>query len=188
MATKAHATKGSITADDQSFIETWENISASSSDVIRLDRRGDETHELISGRRTFMLTTQDRLISQDRCLDPIHDPFQNGCFRPVIVPDSVDVKSNPNALSDDEISSILVSSELAWDEYMKLIDAASTLQRMVDIADQGELDLSLKRYKALEARLAEVKPKARVVQKDQEQYDSISGSSSASSRRGSKTS
>lgn len=176
--------KGSITEDDREFVETWENISTSSNDIIRLDRRGDEVHELITGRRTFMLTTEERLITEDRILDEVHNPFRNGSFRPVTVPDSVSIESNPNALSDDEIGSVLVSSERAWEEWMKVIDSPSTLQRMVDIAEAGTLDISLKRYQAIQARLVEVKPKTRIDQKDRAEYEKIGRTSAPSSRGG----
>jgi hypothetical protein len=63
-----------------------------------------------------MLTAEERLITQDRIVDDRLDPFKNGCFRPVVVPDSVSIDSNPNALSDVEIRSVFISSDLAWAE------------------------------------------------------------------------
>jgi hypothetical protein len=176
--------KGSITEDDREFVETWENISTSGNDIIKLDRRGDEVHELITGRRNFMITTEERLITEDRILNEADNPFRNGAFRPVTVPDSVNIESNPNALSDEEIGSILVSSQRAWDEWMTVIDSPSTLQRMIDIADQGDLDISLKRYKAVQDRLGDVKPKTQITQKDRAQYESMGRSSAPSSRGG----
>lgn len=162
---------GSITEEDSNFTESWENITRSTNSIVRLDRRGDEKHELISGERSFLITTEERIITQERILDPIHDPFQNGAFRPVVVPDSVSINTNPNALSDDEIRSVLVSSEIAWEEWLRVLDSPETLRRMLDLADDSEI--SLKRYKQLATRLAEVKPKTRIVQKDQEQFDQM---------------
>ena len=173
---------GAITEEDRNFTETWENISPSTNTIIRLDRRGDEVHEVISGRRQFFVTTEERYVTQERILDEIHDPFKNGCFRPVVVPDSVSVDTNPNALSDDEIRSILVSSGLAWDEWLVVLTSPETLRRMLDLADESEI--SLKRYKQLATRLAEVKPKTRVVQKDQEQFDAMADSGNRAQRSG----
>lgn len=180
------ARKGTITDEDTSFTEQWENIACSSHDVIRLDSRGDEEHELIAGQRKFMITTEERLITQECILDPKNDPFKNGCFRPIVVPDSVTVESNLNALSDDEIRSILTSSNLAWEGWMETLDSPQTLARMVEIADRlaedSSANLSLARYKQLNARLEQVKPKRRITQKDQAQYDAMDRSRSGTGR------
>lgn len=163
--------QGTISDQDRNFVETWENIAPSGNAVIRLDSRGVEKQELITGRRNFMITTEERLITQDRIVDTKLDPFKNGCFRPVVVPDSVDTNTNPNALSDDEISSILVSSEIAFTEWMKIIDSPETLRRMVELAPHS--DISLKRFQFLQSRLGEVKPPTQITQKDRDQYESI---------------
>ncbi len=166
--------QGTITQADRQFVETWENIAVSGNSIIRLDSRGEDKPELITGRRSFLITTEERMITEDRIVDDSNNPFRNGAFRPVVVPDSVDITSNPNALSDDEIRSVLVSSEIAWTEYMKVIDSPETLRRMVDLADEVE-GLSLKRFKELGARFSEVKPKTQITQKDRAEYEKIGG-------------
>jgi hypothetical protein len=167
---------GTITEADKSFVETWENISVNQNGIIRLDVRGEERPEIISGRRTFMLSTAERIITQDRIVEVAHDPFLNGAFRPVVVPESVNIESNPNALSDDEIMRIFKSSPLAWSEYLKVISSPETLRRMVDLADESE-DITFARVRQLTARLLEVKPRTRVTQRDADQYEKMSPSS-----------
>lgn len=173
--------QGAITEADRKFVETWEHIASSGDAVIRLDPRGEERQELIVNRRQFMITTEERLITQDRIAEEKNDPFRNGNFRPVIVPDSVDKKSNPNALSDEEIQSLFASSDLAWDEWMKVLDSAETLRRMLDMAEKT--DIPLRRYRQVERRLAEVKPKTRIVQKDQEEYEKLANQPQRPQRR-----
>jgi hypothetical protein len=95
----------------------------------------------------------------------------NGCFRPVIVADSVDIKTNPNALTNDEIRSLFVSSELAFAEWLTVLDSPETLRRMIELADDS--DTSLKRYKAIATRTAEVKPARRVTQEDRDELEKI---------------
>lgn len=163
---------GAITAQDREFVEQWENIAVPAHDIIRFDIRGDTKHELIQGRRIFTLTTAERLITQERILKKEDDPFQNGAFRPVVVPDTVSIESNPNALSDEEIQSILKSSAIAWTEWMKVIDSPATLSRMLDISDEVE-DFPLKRYKELGAKLSDVRPKTQIKQKDRDQFESL---------------
>lgn len=169
--------QGTITENDRTFVETWENIAPFANTIIRLDSRGIEKPELITGRRNFMVTTEERMITQDRIITADLDPFLNGSFRPVLVPDSVNIKSNPNALSDDEIRSILASSQVAFDEWMKVIDSPETLRRMITLAE--DTDVSLKRYKTLAGRLQDVRPARQVTQKDRAEYEKMAGAPEA---------
>lgn len=156
---------GSITEEDRDFVETWEHISAQRWGIIRLDPRGDTRDEVIMGRRTFKLTSEERIITQDAIRDKKNDPFLNGSFRPIVVPDSVTVESNPNALSDEEIERILASSDIAWRENLSVIDSVATIRRMLEIAE--ELDtVSLRRYRELESRLSEVRQQVRIQSND----------------------
>jgi len=156
---------GSITKEDREFVETWEHVSPQQWGIIRLDPRGEEKHEIIATRRSFKITTEERIITEDRIRLDENDPFLNGSFRPVVVPDSVTIESNPNALSDEEINKILESdSELAWTEWLKTIDSVATIKRMLELAEDSEL--TVKRFRALEARLEEVRGKVRIDTKD----------------------
>lgn len=149
--------QSSITAQDRDFMETWENIAPYQSAIVRLDPRGMEKAEVIQGRRNFMLTTEDRIITQSKVLDPANDPFKNGAFRPVVVPDDITVQTNPNALSDEDILKILRSeSAVAWSEWLLTLDSIATLRRMMDLAE-GEENLSLKRFRDIERRIVEVR-------------------------------
>lgn len=154
--------QSSITAQDRDFVETWENIAAYQSAIIRIDVRGEEKAEVIQGRRQFMLTTQDRIITESKVLKPENDPFKNGAFRPVNVPDDITIESNPNALSDEDVFKILrTESKVAWSEWLSTLDSIATLRRMLDLAEEEE-DLPLKRYRDIEARIIEVRGGDRV--------------------------
>lgn len=163
---------GAITQEDRDFVEQWENIATPSHSILRFDVRGDLQHQIITGRRTFQISTAERKITQDRILLRTDDPFQNGAFRPVVVPDSVTVDSNPNARSDDELRSILVSSDVAWDAWMEVIDSPETLSRMLTLADEVDT-VSLKRYKQVGARLSDVRPKTQIEVKDRDKFEAL---------------
>lgn len=162
---------GSITEAERRFVETWESVSEAMNWVIREDRRGDEQYIPVTGSMQFKITTYERILTQDKIKSRDLDPFLNGQFRPVIVPESISVETNPNALSDDDIRRIFVASDVAWEEYMNVVDAPATLRRMLTLAEQS--DLSLKRYRELEAKAASAVTPQRVVQKDQEQFDKM---------------
>ena len=153
--------QGSITAQDQDFVETWENIATRQNAIVRLDARGEEKQEVIAGRRNFFITTEERIITSGKVLDPKNDPFLNGDFRPVLVPDSVTIQSNPNALSDEEIIQMFSISEAAWSGVLETVDSIATLRRMLDLAEQQD-DLTMKRYRDMENRLIAVRGTDRV--------------------------
>lgn len=161
----------SITDEDRRFVETWENLSLSTIAIVKITARGDEEQQVINGPRRFFCTTEERLLTQDRIVDPANDPFQNGWFRPITVPATVTVETNPNALGDEEILGVLKSSELAWTEWLAVLDSPETLQRLLDKAEEAEA--SLKRYRQVEARLAELRPPTRLVQKDRDEFEKI---------------
>jgi len=150
------ARTGSITEQDQDFMETWENIATRQNAVVRLDARGEERQEVITGRRSFMLTTEERIITEGKILDDKNNPFKNGDFRPVVVPDSVTVQSNPNALSDEEITQMFTVGEAAWPQLLGTIDSVATLRRMLDLAENHE-SLTMKRFRDIEHRLLEAR-------------------------------
>lgn len=142
---------GSISEKDKTFIETWENVSPGVNYIVRENRRGDEEYLAVSGFRKFKLSTYDRMLTEDKIQDERHNPFKNGSFRPVIVPEDITIESNPNAMSEEDIRRLFTASDIAWGEYMEVIDSPSTLQRMIDIANNGEVDLSVRRLRQLES-------------------------------------
>ena len=152
---------GSITEEDRKFLEEWESISNQGWGVTRLDPRGYELQEVVAGRKKFRITTEERILTQDRIKDEKNDPFLNGSFRPITVPDTVTIESNPNALSDEEIFKILgTDSDMAWSEWLRTLDAVATLRRMLELAEDSEI--SIKRYRQLENRLEEVRGEVRI--------------------------
>lgn len=165
------STRSTITQADAEFVETWESVTDVQYWVIRLDVRGDDEPTLVENRDTFLITTQERLITQNKIKDKAHDPFTNGAFRPLVVPEGITVETNPNALGDDDIARIFASSDLAWQEYMNVIDSEATLRRMLTVAE--DLDVSLKRFRQVETRLEEIHPTKRITQKDQELFDQM---------------
>lgn len=139
---------GSITDEDKTFVETWENVAEGTNYIIQENRRGDEVQVGITGSRTFRLTTFDRMLTEDKALEDVNNPFKNGSFRPVIVPQHISIETNPNAMSEEDIQRLFKASEIAWQEYMKVITAPATLKRMIELAEDA--DLNLKRFRQLE--------------------------------------
>ncbi|NUS01922.1 MAG: hypothetical protein HOV97_05085 [Nonomuraea sp.] len=160
--------RSTITAAEREFVETWENIAPFQNAIVRLDVRGDEKHEVIQGeKRQFMLTTEERMLTQSKIVEKENDPFRNGAFRPINVPEDVTIETNPNALSDEEIMEIFGASDFAWSEWMHTIDSPATLNRMIDLADEAD-NMTVKRLREIQLRLREVKPPTRITSNDPE--------------------
>lgn len=168
--------QGSLTQEQVDFVETWENVSPITNYIIKLSPRGDEEHNAIEGKRQFTLTTHERIITQSKVLEASNDPFKNGCFRPVITPDDINIETSPNAISDEDILKIFRASQVAFNEWLGTVDSPATLRRMIDLADEDE-GIPHKRYNQLKDRLTEVSggPK-HATQKDEDTYASLGGS------------
>lgn len=179
---------GSVTDRERGFIETWENVSHQVNYIVRENRRGDEEYIEVSGPKKFKLSTYDRMLTEDKIVNPRLNPFKNGSFRPIMVPEDISIESNPNALSAEDIRNLFGASEMAWDEYMQVIDSPATLQRMVDMADRGDAELSHRRYLQLTQMLDRFSNINKQVapQKDAELIASVGSSSEqvSASRRG----
>lgn len=159
---------GAITEENAAFIEEWESVSPSSQWVIHIDMRGDEAPEEVTQGERFYITTKDRMLTQRKVRDKKNDPFVNGSFRPITVPEDVTVETNPNAMSDEHILSVFKASDLAWDEWMSIVDSPATVQRMLDLADSHQdAEISHKRYNQLMQRRTELHPKAQITTSDE---------------------
>lgn len=158
---------GSITQEDREFVEVWEHVSPSRWGIKKLNARGEEIDEIIHGHKNFRLTTEERMITQDAIRLEKDDPFLNGSFRPVTVPDTITIATNPNALSDEEIKKILDSSDLAWKENLKQITSLATVRRMIEVAETHE-GVTVARLRRLERKLVKVRGEARIDTKDPE--------------------
>lgn len=174
---------GSITQDQVEFVEEWENVSPMVNYIIRLDVRGEPQQEAVEGPRKFKITTEERILTEDKILERKHNPFRNGCFRPITVPDEISIESNPNALSNEEILKIFRSSDLAWEGWMDTLDSPATLQRMVDLAEEAE-EISLRRYRQLQDRHRQIAGELRhATQKDEDVYKEIGQQSGGGSKK-----
>lgn len=158
--------RSAITQQDKEFQEEWQSVTESQIWVIRLDSRGDDRYEAIEGARTFYISTEERLITQERIYDDTMDPFVNGSFRPLSTPESISIATNPNALSDEDIRRLLRSTQQVWDAQMVAITSAATLRRMVETAEkmvEEDVDISMKRFRFIQERLDEVAPSRRQI-------------------------
>jgi hypothetical protein len=144
--------------------ETWRNETRGRVGVVRFDRRGELTHELIRGGGTVYLTPDERALNQDRAATEQLDVFKNGTMVPVKLLDSsenaAEILANPNLKSEQDLRDLF---KLQWKKFeveVGKISNETTLNRLKDIAREG--DATIKQVSVIEARLAEVNPSVAV--------------------------
>lgn len=165
--------KGSISDVDRDFIETWESVSEGTYYVIRFDARNEPEMIPVPGGREFKLSTEERIVTEDKILERKSNPFRNGAFRPMIVPDDYEPDRNPNAISNEQIEKMFGASELAFTEFLEGLDSAGTLRRAIALGEDHD-SLSTKRLNRIKERFREVNGGPNHArQKDESQYRTI---------------
>lgn len=142
--------------------ELWKSAIRGKIYVKRLDRRGDLIDECVLSGKKLHIRPEERRINQEMAASPELDPFLNGYLIPERLldgnDDTPDLSENPNAMSDEEMKSLLVDRR----SLKKLQTAAEsitnpmTIQRFLAIAGADDVDATVKQVGVLKARLADL--------------------------------
>lgn len=142
--------------------ETWKSAIAGVIVVKRFDRKGDILDEAIHSGKSIMLTPEERRLNQEIAAEPGLDPFQNGMLIPVKLLESADdyedLKGNPNHLSEPEMRALLANPK-AFDKLKGTLGSLSnpvTLQRLLAIAEEPDVDATVRQIRAINERIGEV--------------------------------
>ncbi len=140
--------------------EIWQNSTAGTRFVVKLDHKGDFKHEGVRSGQKVVLSTEERQINMERAASPKLDPFTNGSFTPVKLADGTEdaheIASNPNLKSEAELRALF---KLQWQKFDKEISSISNphaLERLREIAE--EEDATVRQMRAIEDRVSEVNP------------------------------
>jgi hypothetical protein len=148
-------------------LETWENITDSRYVLRKFNARGDLADELIAGRKTFHLTTQERHINSEMVAASEQDPFKNGMFSPVRLLDGTEdadeIASNPNLISESEMAELVNGKVDPLRKRIGEINNAVVLRRFLEVAEAS--DSRVTTLKAIKERIDEVDP-SKVVEID----------------------
>lgn len=153
---------------DQPDLETWKNPTEGSVWINRLDQRGDlKKVEIVTGGRSFHLSTKERRLNQEMAYNPDQDVFANGTLTPVRLLNNDPVEAaafaaNPNMMTEGEMRTLVgkpkgKASEV-FSERLAEIRNPATLERLLGLA--REEDAPMSRVEAIQSRLAEVAPSA----------------------------
>lgn len=143
--------------------ETWQNVTEGTVVLKRVDHRGEMTkEEVISGGRTFQITSTERRLNQDNAADAGLDVFRNGILHPLRLMDDTEeakeMAANPNHMSESEMKDMCRAHPKTFEKRLNEIANTTTLQRLLTMAHTE--DASIKRVEAIEQRLAVMDPNA----------------------------
>lgn len=142
--------------------ETWQNMGKGPVGLIKLDPRGNESHEIVDGGKTFTISKEERQINQDRCVANENDFFTNGRLAHVRLiegdEESLAMANNPNVLTETDLQELFSEHWKTFEKRVMAIGNTITLERLRDIADTK--DATVKQMKVIEARMKELDPTA----------------------------
>lgn len=141
-------------------LEVWENSTKGRIGVLKFDRRGDLRNELIRPGAKVHLTPDERQINQERAADNSLDVFQNGFLVPVRLldgtEDAKEIASNPNLMSESDLRALFGKQWKAFGAQVAQISNQITLQRLLALADEDDVNATVKQVAIIRDRLAEV--------------------------------
>ena len=101
------------------------------------DHKGAPRSRSVSGTSgRLRITTEDRIRCQERVLDPVNDPFTNGCLIRVDADQQVDpITASADAMTNEQLAEAF---ELAGGDFEDFLDAISevNVRRMLVIAHE----------------------------------------------------
>lgn len=142
--------------------ETWESAIAGLIVLKKFDRRGEVVDEIVRSGGKIYLTPDERRYNQEIAAAADLDPFQNGMLIPLRLVESADdadaLKGNPNHITEKDMRALLANSK-AIAKLRDTVEGVSnpvTLQRFLAIAEDPEVDATLKQINTIKERLAAV--------------------------------
>jgi len=101
--------------------EVWTNQTDSSVWVEVTDHKGAPRSRSVSGKGMILrITADDRLLAQEKVLDPRNDPFVNGMLlRKDAEQDSNPQTRSPNALSDGELAAAFELDDGDFEDFIR---------------------------------------------------------------------
>ncbi len=160
-------------------VETWQNVGRGRVVVLKFDRNGDVRHEMVRGGQKFTITSEERLLNMDRAAKEELDVFKNGFLTPVRLLDDAEdyqeIASNPNLLSEAELTEMFNLQWKAFEFKVNNISNSLTLERLAELAESEDVNVTHKQFQVIKARLAEVLPASRAVEATVEQIGHVRG-------------
>lgn len=142
-------------------VEIWTNATRGRIGVKKFNARGDLQSELVKPGGKVTLTPQEREINSERAANAKLDVFQNGHLTPVKLIDGTEdareIASNPNLKGESDLRDMFgVRNYKAFEKQVGEISNVMTLERLLTISDDEEVNATVKQVQVIEDRLVAV--------------------------------
>lgn len=143
-------------------LEIWENATRGRIGVRKFNARGDLDTELVRAGGKVTLTPQERAINQEKAATAALDVFQNGHLTPVKLIDGTEdareIASNPNLMGESDLRDLFKIRTLkTFSAKVQEISNPMTLQRLLSMSDEEDLNATVKQVGLIKDRLAAVR-------------------------------
>lgn len=150
--------------------ETWTNPGKGQVYILTFDARGNLGSTVVRPNGKIVISTEERLLNQDRAATEGSDVFKNGSLTPVRLIESAEdyqeIASNPNLLSEDDMKDLFKLKAADFKKRLGDINNIIALDRMHELAtdENSEINTTVAQLKALESRISDVRGDSGVVE------------------------
>ena len=142
--------------------EVWMNPNAGVRYIQEQNFKGEFIAKEIAPGQKFTISTFDRMVNQEQAYSKDVDMFTNGTFSRVKLVESAEdyaeLAENPNIMSESELEDIFGLTATQFKKKLAEIDNVRLLERLQELSQKEDLNVTVPQVKALEARLNEVSP------------------------------
>ena len=141
-------------------LESWKNATAGRFVLTRMSTMGQRTYEMIGPNKTFAVTPAERRLNQELVASEELDAFKNGTLQPVRLPEGTepDLLQNPNHIAEDEVKGMFGLHWKTFEKRLQEITNPSTLETLLELARQDDVNATVRQLEAIQARMKEVAP------------------------------
>lgn len=145
-------------ADEDNQLETWQSEIRGRQGIIRIGPGGEQSIELVRGRRQFSLSPAERKATERKAANDRKNPFMNGMFtRVTLIEDDPDFArlSHGEALTETDMNDLIDGNVRTAIARVKRVESPHTLRRFYELVEERE-DVSGKLVAAIKERAAEL--------------------------------
>lgn len=152
--------------------EVWKNDTGSTVYILVNDpfTPGIYQQQRLGKGDTIAILPSERKRNEDIAVST-KNPFKNGFLTPVqLIETAADfehLKEQPNVRSESELIELLQVNTNKFKTEIASIDGFRVIQRLIELSETVDFEISVPKMRALEARLEELKPKANLELGDQ---------------------
>lgn len=141
--------------------EIWKSGIAGTISVLKFNRRGELASEVVRSGQACTLTTEERIINQEKAATADLDIFKNGMMVPVRIlddaEDAAEIAANPNLMAESEMNDLFKAHWKTFENRVAQVSNPIVIQRLLQIAEAQ--DATVKQVNVLKVRMESLREK-----------------------------